>query len=128
MPCKLVMTVMLWLIWLSDYLWYVSVGFFFFFCLFLSPSNFLFNLFSKMAADQNFTRGRRSELVLSSCLYLACRLDSYYRDFSPSSYIFLTRKNFSSSAGKRKLFFLLIFQATFEFPCKLKKLFSFPYV
>ncbi|CAF1811643.1 unnamed protein product, partial [Brassica napus] len=26
-----------------------------------------------MAADQNFTKGRRSELVLSSCLYLACR-------------------------------------------------------
>ncbi|CAH8386961.1 unnamed protein product [Eruca vesicaria subsp. sativa] len=35
-----------------------------------------------MAADQNFTRGRRSELVLSSCLYLACRLDSYYRFLS----------------------------------------------
>ncbi|CAN6824537.1 unnamed protein product [Brassica oleracea] len=29
-----------------------------------------------MAADQNFTKGRRSELVLSPCLYLAC---SYLR-------------------------------------------------
>ncbi|XP_056845890.1 transcription factor IIIB 60 kDa subunit isoform X1 [Raphanus sativus] len=34
--------------------------------------NMAFRLFM-MAADQNFTRGRRSELVLSSCLYLACR-------------------------------------------------------
>ncbi|KAJ4900941.1 Cyclin/Brf1-like TBP-binding protein [Raphanus sativus] len=34
--------------------------------------NMAFRLFG-VAADQNFTKGRRSELVLSSCLYLACR-------------------------------------------------------
>ncbi|KAJ4887460.1 Cyclin/Brf1-like TBP-binding protein [Raphanus sativus] len=34
--------------------------------------NMAFRLFG-VAADRNFTKGRRSELVLSSCLYLACR-------------------------------------------------------
>ena len=36
-------------------------------------------------------------------------------------------KKFSLTAGKRNLrFFLLIFQATFEFPCKLRKSFHSP--
>lgn len=30
----------------------------------------------KMAVEQNFTKGRRTELVQASCLYLTCRLDS----------------------------------------------------
>ncbi|KAG2326050.1 hypothetical protein Bca52824_008778 [Brassica carinata] len=66
-----------------------------------------FRLFG-MAADQNFTRGRRSELVLSSCLYLACRLDSYYRFLSLSfMFPFLTKKVFLI-CRKKNLAVLLI--------------------
>ncbi|CAE5964622.1 unnamed protein product [Arabidopsis arenosa] len=32
--------------------------------------------FFDIATDHNFTKGRRTELVQSSCLYLTCRLES----------------------------------------------------
>lgn len=48
---------------------------------------YIFNLlFSKRSDDKNFIKGRRSELVLASCLYYACRFGFLFYRFS--SYIF----------------------------------------